>query len=104
MCATSSRTVLPLTIQLFDLRHSCAIVLLETGTPLKVVADRLGRSNGMLTLHTYSHVTPTWPQNTWLKIANAIFGGQSHKVREAMIMKTLHDCENWLGGRDSRPR
>jgi len=72
------RAKLPLSIRLYDLRHSCATVLLETGTHPKVVADRLGHSSVMLTLDTYSHVTPTLQQNASLKITNAIFGGQSH--------------------------
>jgi integrase len=72
------RAKLPASIRLYDLRHSCATVLLETGTHPKVVADRLGHSSVMLTLDTYSHVTPTLQQNASLKIANAIFGGQSH--------------------------
>jgi hypothetical protein len=42
-------------------------------------------------------------QNASLKIANAGFGGQSHKVGEMKIMKALDCCANWLGGRDSNP-
>jgi len=72
------RAGLPLSIRLYDLRHSCATVLLEAGTHPKVVADRLGHSSVMLTLDTYSHVTPTLQQNASLKIANMIFGGQLH--------------------------
>jgi integrase len=72
------RAKLPLSIRLYDLRHSCATVLLEEGTHPKVVAERLGHSSVTITLDTYSHVTPTMQQNASLKIANAIFGALSH--------------------------
>ena len=43
----------------YDLRHTCATLLLQAGVPAKVAAERLGHSSITLTLNTYSHVTPT---------------------------------------------
>ena len=51
------RTGLP-RIRLHDLRHTHATLGLAAGIPAKVMADRLGHSSVMLTLDTYSHVTP----------------------------------------------
>jgi integrase len=50
---------LPMTIRLYDLRHTCATLLLQANTSPKVVAERLGHSTIVLTLDTYSHVLPT---------------------------------------------
>lgn len=49
-------------IRLYDLRHSCATLLLVAGENPKVVAERLGHSNIVLTLQTYTHVLPTMQQ------------------------------------------
>jgi len=51
------RTQLP-RIRLHDLRHTHATLGLAAGIPAKVMADRLGHSSVILTLDTYSHVTP----------------------------------------------
>lgn len=45
-------------IRLYDLRHSCATLLLEAGEHPKVVQERLGHSSIVLTLDTYSHLLP----------------------------------------------
>jgi integrase len=46
-------------IRLYDLRHTCATLLLLADVPAKVVSERLGHSSITLTLDTYSHVLPT---------------------------------------------
>jgi integrase len=46
-------------IRLYDLRHTCATLLLLADVPAKVVSERLGHSSVTLTLGTYSHVLPT---------------------------------------------
>jgi integrase len=46
-------------IRLYDLRHTCATLLLLADVPAKVVSERLGHSTITLTLNTYSHVLPT---------------------------------------------
>jgi integrase len=46
-------------IRPYDLRHTCATLLLLADVPAKVVSERLGHSSITLTLDTYSHVLPT---------------------------------------------
>jgi integrase len=41
------------------LRHTCASLLMGSGTHPKVVQERLGHSQISMTLDIYSHVTPT---------------------------------------------
>ena len=43
---------------MYDLRHSCATLLLAAGEHPKVVQERLGHSSIVLTLDTYSHLLP----------------------------------------------
>lgn len=43
----------------YQLRHSCATLLLVAGVNPKVVAERLGHASVALTLDCYSHVLPT---------------------------------------------
>jgi integrase len=45
-------------IRVYDLRHTCATLLLLADEPAKVVSERLGHSSITLTLDTYSHVLP----------------------------------------------
>lgn len=45
-------------IRLYDLRHTCATLLLLANVPAKVVSERLGHASVTLTLNTYSHVLP----------------------------------------------
>ncbi len=47
----------PLTLK--GLRHTHATLLLEVGTPAKVVQERLGHTDIATTMNIYSHVTPT---------------------------------------------
>jgi integrase len=44
-------------VRLYDARHSCATMLLESGAPMKVVQEILGHASMTLTADTYSHVT-----------------------------------------------
>jgi integrase len=46
-------------IRLYNLRHTCATLLLIAEENPKVVSERLGHSTIVLTLDTYSHVLPT---------------------------------------------
>lgn len=45
-------------IRLHDLRHSHASLLLKQNTHPKIVSERLGHANTLITLDLYSHVTP----------------------------------------------
>jgi integrase len=60
-------------IRLYDLRHTCATLLLLEETNPKVVSERLGHSTIVLTLDTYSHVLPTMQQNATAKLENLLY-------------------------------
>jgi integrase len=45
-------------LRLYDLRHTCATLLLLAGVPAKVVSERLGHASVTITLDTYSHILP----------------------------------------------
>jgi integrase len=44
-------------MRLYDLRHTCATLLLADGENLKVVSERLGHSSITLTADVYAHVS-----------------------------------------------
>ena len=50
-------------MRLYDLRHTCATLLLLAGVQPKVVSERLGHASITITLDTYSHVLPTMQEN-----------------------------------------
>jgi integrase len=45
-------------MRLYDLRHSCATLLLAADENVKVISERLGHSNIQITLDVYCHVLP----------------------------------------------
>jgi integrase len=49
---------LPSDFRVYDLRHTCATLLLLAEEPAKVVAERLGHASVTTTLDVYSHVLP----------------------------------------------
>jgi len=65
---------LPQTFRLYDLRHSCATLLLAQGEHPKVVSEWLGHASVTLTLDTYSHVLPTMQQQAAERLETALFG------------------------------
>lgn len=62
-------------IRLYDLRHSCATLLLSAEENPKVVSERLGHSTIVLTLDTYSHVLPTMQPKDSEKLERMLYGG-----------------------------
>ena len=50
-------------LRLYDLRHTCASLLLAKNVHPKVAAERLGHSSVTLTLDTYSHVAASMQQH-----------------------------------------
>ena len=42
-----------------DLRHTAATLMLKQGVHPKIAQERLGHSNIIMTLNTYSHVLPS---------------------------------------------
>jgi integrase len=55
-------------IRTYDLRHSCASLLLAADENPKVVSERLGHASIVLTLDTYSHCLPTMQQAATKKL------------------------------------
>jgi integrase len=71
---TLTRANLPASIRLYDLRHSCATLLLSAGENPKVVSERLGHASVTLTLDVYSHVLPTMQEAASEKLEAILFG------------------------------
>ena len=64
---------LPTSIRLYDLRHSCATLLLQAGENPKVVSERLGHASIVLTLDVYSHVLPDMQRGAADKLEKLLF-------------------------------
>lgn len=64
-------------IRLYDLRHSCATLLMAAGENPKVVSERLGHASITLTLDTYSHVLPDMQKSASDKLGSLLFGTPS---------------------------
>jgi integrase len=61
-------------IRLYDLRHTCATILMNEGLHPKVVAELLGHASITLTLGVYSHVLPGMREQAAAKLEKVIFG------------------------------
>jgi integrase len=59
--------------RMYDLRHTCATLLLLRGVAPKIVQERLGHASITLTMDTYSHVLPTMQQEAADEM-EALFG------------------------------
>lgn len=57
----------------YDLRHSCATLLLSAGENVKVVSERLGHASAALTLDVYSHVLPDMQQRAAERLETILF-------------------------------
>lgn len=64
---------LPHEFRLYDLRHTCATLLLQADENVKVVSERLGHATVQLTLDTYSHVLPTMQKRASDKLGDMFF-------------------------------
>jgi integrase len=60
-------------VRLYELRHSCATLLLAANEHPKIVSERLGHANITLTLDTYSHVLPSMQQAASEKLESLLF-------------------------------
>ena len=56
------------------LRHTSATLMLASGVPPKVAAERLGHADATLFTNLYSHVTPTMQREAAEKIGALLFG------------------------------
>jgi len=60
-------------IRLYDLRHTCATLLLSAGENPKIVAERLGHKSITMTMDVYSHVMPTMQQGASDKLEGMLY-------------------------------
>ena len=70
--ATAKRAGLSDTVRLYDLRHTCATLLLSRNVHPKFVQELLGHASIALTLDTYSHVIPGMDGGTASAIEDAL--------------------------------
>ena len=68
------RANLSASFRLYDLRHTCATLLLAANEHPKVVSERLGHRSITLTLDTYSHVLPSMQQAASDKLERILYG------------------------------
>jgi integrase len=61
----------------YDLRHTCATLLLASGENAKVVSERLGHATVALTLDVYSHVLPDMQQQAADKFQEMLYSHAS---------------------------
>ncbi len=59
------------------LRHTSATLMLASGVPPKVAAERLGHADATLFTNLYSHVTPTMQREAAEKIGSMLFGDET---------------------------
>ncbi len=55
------------------LRHTSATLMLASGVPPRVAAERLGHSDATLFSNLYSHATPTMQREAADKIGSVLF-------------------------------
>ncbi len=75
-------------IRLYDLRHSCATLLLIAEENPKVVSERLGHSTIVLTLDTYSHVLPHMQQSASARLETLLYNKGSAQSSNISMTKT----------------
>jgi len=64
---------LPPTVRLYDLRHTCATLMLAANVHPKVAADVLGHSSIRTTMDTYSHVLEDMKGDAAKKVGDLLF-------------------------------
>lgn len=75
-------------IRLYDLRHSCATLLLIAEENPKVVSERLGHSTVVLTLDTYSHVLPHMQQSASARLEKLLYNRPSAQGSDTTVTQT----------------
>jgi integrase len=67
--------------RLYDLRHTCASLLLRANVHPKIVSERLGHSSITITLDIYSHCVPTMQESATQTIGKMLYGVRKAKSR-----------------------
>ena len=62
--------------RVYDLRHTCATLLLLAGENAKVVSERLGHTDVAFTMNTYQSVLPTMQASAAQKF-DAMFSAET---------------------------
>ena len=75
-------------IRLYDLRHTCATLLLIAEENPKVVSERLGHSTIVLTLDTYSHVLPTMQQGATNRLEKLLYSKRNARSSDTPVTQT----------------
>ncbi|MGI8837029.1 MAG: tyrosine-type recombinase/integrase [Pyrinomonadaceae bacterium] len=65
---------LPANTRWYDLRHTCASLLLAAGTNPKIVSEKLGHGSVSFTLDVYSHTIPSMQQIASEDLEKALAG------------------------------
>lgn len=58
---------------LYDLRHTCATLMITAGVNPKVASERLGHASVVITLDTYTHVLPTMQADATEKLGGLLY-------------------------------
>jgi len=58
----AGRSALPEALRPYDLRHTCASLLIAQGASVKAVQAQLGHATTCITLDTYGHLFPSEPE------------------------------------------
>lgn len=61
-------------VTLYDLRHTCATLMIESGVNPKVASERLGHKRVAFTLQQYGKVMPTMQQDVAKKLGAMLYG------------------------------
>jgi integrase len=64
---------------LHDLRHTWATLALIAGVDIRVVSERLGHSNILITSNAYQHVIKGMQAGAAQKAADLIFGSETQQ-------------------------
>jgi integrase len=75
-------------IRLYDLRHTCATLLLIAEENPKVVSERLGHSTIVLTLDTYSLVLPTMQQGATNRLEKLLYSKRNARSSDTPVTQT----------------
>lgn len=67
------RAELPTNFRVYDLRHTCATILLSQNVHPKIVSERLGHASIAITLQIYSHVLPNMQSEATEQLEKALF-------------------------------
>jgi len=61
-------------IRLYDLRHTASTLMLLAGVNIKAISGQLGHASSVLTLDTYSHITPSMQEDSANRMERLMFG------------------------------